>query len=150
MSKRWHKQRPITSSDSDIPLFSRYELKSADQSSVDHWLSKFILKIRKKDGSRYPRNTLISLVAGMNSYLAQLNLIKDEVFHNFRTALDISCKESTEAGAGLNKKQAEVITGVEEEKLWNSGKLGDDTPGKLINTLVDYISLCAVGKNTGI
>ena len=134
--EKWHKQRPVTSGDADIPLPSRYELKSADQSSVDYWLSKFILEIRKKDGSRYPRNTLISLVAGMNSYLAPLNLFKDEVFHNFRTALDISCKESTEAGAGLNKKQAEVITEAEEEKLWNSGQLGDDTPMKLINTLV--------------
>ena len=39
-------------------------------------------------------------------------------------------------GLGAKKRQAEVITHEEEEKLWESGQLGDSTPQQLLDTIV--------------
>ena len=45
-------------------------------------------------------------------------------------------KDLRRRGIGIAKKRAEVISEELEEKLWSEGVLGDDTPEKLINTLV--------------
>ena len=39
---------------------------------------------------------------------------------------------------GLNPKQAQIITAEEENKLWESGVLGTDSPRALLNTVFFY------------
>lgn len=44
-------------------------------------------------------------------------------------------------GIGNTKKQAQVITVEVEERMWSYGILGDDTPEKLLNTLIYCLGL---------
>jgi len=45
------------------------------------------------------------------------------------------------AGIGVNKRQANVITVEEEDRFWNSGVLGSDTPRKLLHTMFYVVGL---------
>lgn len=47
------------------------------------------------------------------------------------------CKE----GIGSKKWQAEVISEVEEYLMWSKGLLGDDTPQRLLDTVLFYNGL---------
>ena len=44
-------------------------------------------------------------------------------------------------GVGTKKKQAEIITEAEEELLWVKGVLGDETPQRLLDTIIFYNGL---------
>ncbi|XP_048240336.1 uncharacterized protein KIAA1958-like [Haliotis rufescens] len=44
-------------------------------------------------------------------------------------------------GIGVEKRQADVITEQQEDVLWETGILGEDTPQKLLDTLVYLIGL---------
>ena len=57
-----------------------------------------------------------------------VDIYKDPLFAYFRGAFDSVLKELHQQGIGIYKKQAEVISPEVEERLWNEGVLGDDTP----------------------
>lgn len=140
---QWHSQRTIENGDDlCIPLPSPYQLAHATDRQINYWISKFIYEIRKKDGSMYPRSTLIALVAGLNSLLQKndeniyRNLFKDKEFNQFRDILDLACKEATKSGVGCQSKQAQVITESEEELLWANKHLGGHSPVSLVNSLL--------------
>lgn len=139
--EKWQKQRIVTKGDDEnFNLPSKEELKNAEKCVINYWFAKFIYEVRRQDGNRYPRNTLVSMVAGLNAHFLcngrSLSLFKDEEFNHFREILDLACKESTKDGIGIYQKQAETISESEEELLWSSGALGDDSPTSLINTLL--------------
>jgi len=104
-----------------LPI-NHVQLLSCSKHELDYWLSKFIYEVRNTKGERYPRNTLISLVAGLNVMFnvnsLLINLLKDSEFVHFRSVLDLVCKESAREGVGCHKKQAEVISESEEQLLW--------------------------------
>lgn len=138
---KWQNQREITNADdANIQLPDKDNLTVVNTKVIDYWLAKFIFEIRRQDGCRYPRNTLISLVAGFNAYFLMnkrfINLFKDEAFHHFREVLDVACRESSKSGANCSVRQAEPISFEEEELLWSRGYLGDKDPKTLVNTLV--------------
>lgn len=45
-------------------------------------------------------------------------------------------------GLGSIKRQAEVLTREEEDKLWKAGLLGDKSPQQLLDTIIFYNGLC--------
>ena len=45
------------------------DLQFLDKEQMVYWICKFICEVRKKDGSVYQPNTLLSLVMGLQSYL---------------------------------------------------------------------------------
>ena len=142
MFNRWAAERKATELDDltlNLPKNSA-ELLTANEKSIDYWLSKFIYETRKTDGNRFPGTSLGQITAGINSYLKEngrkINLFTDEAFEHFRGTLDLACKESARHGVGLFKKQAEVISPSEEERMWNIGCLGSDSPQQLLDTLV--------------
>ena len=112
------------------------EIKQPD--FLDYWFSKFALEVRKRDGTRYPRDSLVSIMAGLNAtikdYIGPVNIFKDAAFTRTQEALDLSMKLSTAEGAGISKKQAEIISVEDEEKLWTHS-FGDTDPQKLQDTL---------------
>lgn len=120
-------------------------LLQSSTNAIDYWVSKFIYEIRKRNGDRYPRNTLVSITAGINALFHEngnkINLFKDDEFMHFRSVLDMACKESASSGIGCHKKQAEVISHEEEEILWSKGMLGDSNPQTLIDTLLYFNGL---------
>lgn len=138
----WAYDRQTSLDESALHPFPRdsKKLLQSTMSSVNYWISKFIFEIRKRNGDRYPRNTLVSITAGINAFFNEngirINLFKDDEFAHFQNVLDMACKESASLGIGCHKKQAEVITHNEEELLWSKGLLGDSNPQTLIDTLL--------------
>ena len=135
---KWYRQRKNLPEEK-FPLPSKEELLTVSTECIDYWLAKFIFELRKDDGTRYPRNSLISVIAGLNAFFKthdrNVNLFADECFKHFRDILDVACKSSSRLIPNAPKRQAEVITHDEEEKMWMLDVLGSDTPEKLIHTL---------------
>lgn len=136
---KWHSQRELLN-DEKFAIPTKDGLLLSNVECLNYWLPKFIFELRKSDGSRYPRNSLISIVAGFNQYFQSndrhINLFKDDDFRHFRDVLDLACKESSRELTNISKRQADVITRNDEEKMWTLGVLGSDTPKKLIDTLL--------------
>ena len=91
---------------------------------------RFVLEVRKKDGTEYPPNTLHHLCSGIARYLRAnghptLDLYKDSAFADFRTTLDAEMKRLQHKGIGSKVRQAEALSEDDEEILWSKGLLGD-------------------------
>ena len=120
---------------------------------LNKWLACFVVEARNKNGEAYTGGTLYGLCAGIQRYVCEkrntrrdevtetLDSYKDPSFAFFRGALDSKLKELHQLGVGNSKTQAEVISSDLESKLWNDGLLGDDTPQKLLDTLVYLLGL---------
>lgn len=82
---------------------------------LNFWMQRFIVEIRRKDGSEYPPNTLTQIVAGLQRHLRsvcvgrQINFFKEEdlFFREFRKTLDARMKLLTSQGIGVDKKRAD-------------------------------------------
>ena len=110
-----------------------------------YWLGKFVLEVRKKDGSEYPPKSLYALVCCFKRFyevngihgVNPLN-IGDATFGNFRASLDAEMKRLHGEGFGTRSKQAEPTTPDEECLLWTSGQLGTHSATALLNTVYYY------------
>ena len=72
-------------------------IDSLSDQSLNHWQTRFILEVRKQDGSEYPPNTLHHITAGLMQHLrwsgkAQIDIFKDATFAKFRSSLDAEMK----------------------------------------------------------
>ena len=99
---------------------------------LQYWLTRFVLEVRKKDGTEYPSQTLHHLCSELLRYLRQnghptLDIYKDSL---------AEMKRLQRLGIGSKTKQAEPLTEEEEEIMWQKGLLGDHTPQALLNTMV--------------
>ena len=132
--KTWRECRQ-TQTGENIP-----SIETMTHTELTHWLSRFVVEVRKVDGTEYPPNTLHHIVAGLQNHLRlegkMVDLFKDRQFAPFQASLDGEMKRLQACGLGAKKRQAEVITHEEEEKLWESGQLGDSTPQQLLDTIV--------------
>ena len=68
--------------------------------------------------------------------IAEIDIFKDGSFTYFRSVLDSVLKDLHRQGIGTTTKRADCISEDIEEKLWKENVLGDDTPAKLVDTLV--------------
>ena len=126
-------------------------LEQINNNELNHWLSKFIMEVRKQDGSCYNSGTLYSICSSIQRYIREnrllsrnnetLDIYKDQKFALFRCTFDSVLKDQHSKGVGAVKKQAEVITFDLEEELWSHGVLGDSDPRKLLDTLVFLLGL---------
>ena len=119
----WHSHRVSiakTESEKPPPL-------EMDNKPLDHWLSCFVMEVRRKDGLEYVGNTIHSLVCGIQRHLrAQkpgiaVDFLSGPEFHRLQ-----SVKKSS---IGIKRKQAETISYKDEELLWKSGHLGEFPQG---------------------
>ena len=53
------------------PKIEIQPLATMDAPTLQHWLTYFILQVRKENKSEYPSNTLHHLICGIMSYLKQ-------------------------------------------------------------------------------
>ena len=107
-----------------IPLL--LEMTNAD---LQYWMTSFIMEVRKKDGSSFPPNTLHHICCGIMRHLRTngkpfFDFIKNPEFADFRPSIDAEMKRLQAAGLGSKRKQAELLTREEVEKLWEKGLLG--------------------------
>lgn len=70
-----------------------------------------------------------------------IDFFSDSEFHDFKRSLDAEMKRLQGKGIGSSKRQAEILTREEEDKLWREGLLGDTTPQQLLDTLIFYNGL---------
>lgn len=113
---------------------------------LNFWMQRFIVEIRRKDGSEYPPNTLTQIVAGLQRHLRsvcvgrQINFFKEEdlFFREFRKTLDARMKLLTSQGIGVDKKRADPVTEADEKKMWETGVFSMDTASGLSNAIFFY------------
>ena len=107
---------------------------------MKHWLTLFVLEVRKQNGTEYPPNTLHHIVCGIMRYLRQngmnIDFYQDPEFADFRQSLDAEMKRLQGSGLGSQKNQAAPLTEQNEEKLWQVGVLGAHNPQALLNTMI--------------
>ena len=109
-------------------------------SELRHWLTLFILKVRKQDGSVFPLASLHHITAGLMRHLTwngrpQVDLFRDCDFHDFGASLNTDMKRLQQEGVGAKKRQAQVLTEANEKLMWSKGLLGDATPQSLLDTV---------------
>ena len=110
-------------------------------SELQHWLTRFVLEVRKKTGEEFPPNSLRHICCGIKRYLRQngqpsIDFFVNSEFAEFKASLDSEMKRLQSKGVGSQTKQAEILSEDEEELLWNGGFLGDRTPQSLLDTMV--------------
>ncbi len=105
------------------------------EEDLNYAVPQFIYEVSKKDHSFYPAETLCSLVvclqACCHSHGKEYKFFEDPKFTPIHNTLDNHMKELSAQGIVTGKKQAQLITLEEEEKLWNMNILGDDCPETL-------------------
>ena len=109
--------------------------------TLQYWMCRFVLEVRKKDGSVYLANTIHHLCCGVMRYVKEcgkheLDIFRDPAFAKLRATLDSEMKRVQSLGIGTKKRQAEPLTDEEEELLWQTGQLGDHSSQTLVDTMV--------------
>ena len=121
------------------------DFASMQVDSMKFWLPKFVLEIRRRDGTHYPPDTLYAICTGLNHSLksadrADINIFTDPGFICFKETLDAEMKQLKATG-NYQCKKAEVVKSQHEDLLWEKGLLGDHNPKVLLDTMVYYIGL---------
>ena len=120
-------------------------------SQLQHWLSLFILEVRKQNGDVYPPSSLHHITAGLMRHRRwsgrDIDILQYPKYTDFRATLDSEMKRLQGEGVGSEKRQEEIITEEKEEQLWQKGILGDHTLQSLLDTMVfcnePYFALCS-------
>ena len=111
-------------------------------------LSRFVREVKKINGEDYPPNMVRELVIMIQTHLHENGLYWHLLEHaelvNLWNVVDNTMKERHAMGLGV-KKSACVISLEHENKLFESGQLGDDEPLKLLRTVMYMIGMhCAL------
>ncbi|KAK6188604.1 hypothetical protein SNE40_004747 [Patella caerulea] len=97
------------------------DINTLNDEELQFWLQRFIVEIRRKDGTNYPPNTLVQIVSGLQRYIKNdcnrnnVHILRDddEKFSTFRKILDSEMKRLTSLGFGTKVKSCEpVLPGV--------------------------------------
>ena len=112
---------------------------------LDKTLAIFFAEVRKSDGTEYEPDCLRVLLSGLDRYLkdseAKFSIARDREFLKCRQVLEGKARSLREQGYGKRPNAAKPLTAEDEEKLWNSGVLGEHNPRALISTLWYLLTL---------
>ena len=65
------------------------DITQMDNTSLQHWMSQFVLEVRKKGGTEYPPNTLYHIICGLQRYIRgshpEVDFFQDWSFSKFWT-----------------------------------------------------------------
>ena len=111
------------------------------QYELDSQLQYFAFEARKKNGKRYPANTLREIFQGIGYYLKEIlgrrwRLFNDPEFQSSVQALDAAMKEANflqipSEGPGPSSP----VSKEQESALWEKNILGDTDPTVLLRTI---------------
>ena len=106
---------------------------------LDALVGEFILTLKKADGTDYEPDTLTSYHRAIDRYLQDKDyphsLVESKDFKMSRDVLSAKRKELKQKGLGNRPKRADPLSDEDEEKLWETGQLGDHNPQALLNTV---------------
>ena len=142
--REWRSSKMVDVHQFDVRIYEsdldRVELLERD--SFEYAMCQFLAEVTKLDGTDFPGKTLYHLVVSIQKYLhykgKTWKLIEDASFHKLRTVLDNLMKERAANQIGTVKKQAAMISQNVEDKLWESGILGEQNPDKLRSTVLFF------------
>ena len=101
-------------------------------------LKQFFGEIRKKDGKEYEPDCLRVMLGALHRHLTSVNypgdLITGREFKDCRDVLEGKCCELRANGMGRRPNAANSLSRVEEEQLWEYGRLGANNPTSLLYT----------------
>ena len=106
------------------------------------WLCRFFTEVRKSDGNPYCPRSLSSIFAGLQHHIEVTSECEGSIcltgpeFKHLHTLLENLYKQLHGDGVGTTKAQAEIITLEEEQKIWETGVFGTDTPENLLNAVI--------------
>ena len=114
------------------------------QGDLCYALVRFIREVKKLDGSDFPPNTLRELIIMIQMHLQQngvyWKLLDGKNFVDLRNVLDNTMKERTAMGLGV-RQSSEVISMAHENKMFESGVLGESNPQQLLDTVIYMLGL---------
>ena len=121
-----------------------------DPEKLGRWLSKFLVSARNRQGNNYTPQSVHCILSGLlrhirarNPAAASLNFLdtNNSAFQPFQAVLDRCFRQLSVTGKSTSVSTP-VIAVEDEEKFWETGALGTETPEKLLHT-VFYLN----GKN---
>ena len=116
-------------------------LLADDHTLPAKWLCWFSTEARKLDSELYPPKTLQHYLMRIQRHTRkqkekQINLMTVRGFIVLRNLLDSLYRKLHKQGVGCNAKPTEHLTQEDEEKLWDSGVLNQNTSQGLLNCVV--------------
>jgi len=112
---------------------------------INYWGQRFVMEIRRQDGTDYPPNTILQLVCGLQRYLRNeccrpyVNfMLAGNQFNDFRKSLDTRMKELFSDGVGGKKSSSDPVTMQDELKFWETGVFNCSTATGLSNAVFYY------------
>ena len=117
-------------------------LGSGDASTLNKWLSLFVIEAKKQDGSKYPSKTIDLLLCGLRRHMKEVNPVapnflneQDDRFAGLRGTRDTVARRLREEGIGAVVNHTETLSYEEEASLWDRGLLGIASPKSLFNAM---------------
>ena len=121
------------------------QLLIADKKDIVNTLCLFVLEVKDSNGNDYNRDTLYDLLVMVQSLFKEnrkrYKLFEDDAFFDYKNTLDNLIKQLSKEGKIAPCEKAKPISLDEEEKLWTMGILGEDTPTKLVYTLLYLLDI---------
>ena len=128
-------------------------LFSTNPALLSHWLSKYPAETHTVQGKAYPPSTLCQLLTGLLRYMRDTNPEapnfldkKDQRYRVLHKSLDSLFRQLITENIRTNLRHAEVFTKSDEDKLWETGILGTDSPKSLMNAVFYRVMKINCGK----
>ena len=129
---------------SEIVKADLNDLVNLTKSDLAFSLSRFVREIKKLDNTDYPPNTLREIVIMIQMHLNQNDmfwkLLDHSEFVTLCNVLDNTMRERTAMGLGV-KVSSDIISLSNENKLFETGQLGEGNPQQLLNTVIYMVGL---------
>lgn len=112
---------------------------------MDTYLCRFVIEVRKRNGDKYPPNSLYHIMCGLLRKLRDDNIHNmnfldqsDSRFAHLRRAIDSQMKLLIREGLALPQREAQPVAEEEENKIWETGVFGESDATSLQRTVFFY------------
>lgn len=120
-------------------------ISGVSKSIMNHWISRFRIEIKTKQGRHYKPDTLVNIISGLQYRYEEITSIKLQFFEDpvsapIMKALDYAMKLSSQAPASngtLERSCSQPLTIDDEEQVWSNSNniLGSKNPVLFFNGL---------------
>ena len=135
----WKEERNNKYPDDPIP---EDLLETTNEEILSLWLSRYVVETRNSTGGRYPPSTIYQLLTALLRSMRESNAnclnfleLKNSKFKMLHRTLNSLFRQLHESGVGTKVQHTEVITTEEENRLWESGVVGVNSPKSLLNAV---------------
>ena len=116
-------------------------LKDIPVESLDQMLSLWLIDLRQANGTEYKPNSLQSYLSAIKCHLNELGIDIKKLDMTSKVVV-AKKKELKSLGKGNFQNHAAGLSIENEERLWESGALGDSDPEALVHTVWFLATKC--------